>query len=221
MSSPQITDLKELLGLPETTQIISHETENLMSAFENYGSLMLRLKVKTIDKDQKEEILNLVCKLYPTTQEWQDMFQIDRTFKKEAEMYMDFIPEMEKFQRELNIAKEDQLDVFIKCHGARTEQKTEAGVIEAALVLDNLKLQGYQMGSRRNGFDQHHVEFILKRLAQFHGVPISMKFKNRKSFEEKLMPIINKVNLYEGWAPGALDGVKEVRLYGKFKLTLI
>lgn len=209
-SGVQITDLKELLGLPETTRIIAQETDNLTSAFENYGSLMLRLKVKTINKDQQEEVLNLVCKLYPTTKEWQDMFRIDQTFKKEAEMYTDFIPEMERFQRELNIAKEDQLDVFIKCHGARVQKHTGDKVIEAALILDNLKLQGYQMGSRRNGFDSDHVEFVLSRLAQFHGVPIALKMKKPELFEEKLMPLINKVDLHEGWAPGALDGVKEV-----------
>lgn len=205
-----ITNLKDLLGLAESLEIVEYSTDYLTSVFDNYGSLMLKLRVVTKDtKSLNETVMSLVCKLYPPSDEWQEMFQIDRTFEKEAKFYTQVIPELEQFQRELNIS--DPLDIFIKCHGARLEERSGEVVIEAAMVLDNIKLQGYDIGKRSEGFDREHVSVILKKLAQFNAVPLALKIKKPKVFQEKILPVVTKVDLNDGLGEKEREGMKMVR----------
>lgn len=207
-----ITDLKGLLGLPNNLEIQSYETDYLTSVFDNYGSLMLSLKVNILDKKNGQaDILNLVCKLYPLDEHWQEMFQIDRTFEKEAKLYMDVVPELQLLQGELNIPKEDQLDVFVKCYGARLAETKSGERIEAAMVMENIKLQGYKVGERSKGFDREHVDLVLKKLAHFHALPMVLKSRKPKVFQEKIMPAIKKVNLNDGLQETELKDMKLVK----------
>lgn len=207
-----ITNLRDLVGLEETTELLNYETDYLTSVFENYGSLMVSLKVTTINKDDAVEVLQLVCKLYPPTEQWQEMFQIDRTFEKEAKFYTVVIPELQQLQQELNIPTEEQLKCFVKCYGARLEQRTDETVIEAAMVLENIKLQGYRMANRSEGFDRTHVELILRNLAQFHAVPLVLKIKKPLLFKETILPVIEKVNLNDGLKLKEMEEIKLVSL---------
>lgn len=207
-----ITNLKDLLGLPNNQEIQSYETDYLTSVFDNYGSLMLSLKVNILDKENgKEDILNLVCKLYPLDEHWQEMFQIDRTFEKETKLYMDVVPELELLQKELNIPKDDQLNVFVKCYGARLAETKAGERIEAAMVMENIKLQGYKVGERSKGFDREHVDLILKKLAHFHALPMVLKNMKPIVFQEKIMPAIKKVNLNDGLQEEEMTKMKLVR----------
>lgn len=203
----QISRLRDLLNLPDNVAIVDYETDYLTSMFENYGSLMLSLKITTTDQHNKNETLNLVCKLYPSETQWQEMFQIDRTFRKEAGMYTDVIPELIQLQKDLKIPKSEQLDVFIKCHGARLH---EDGHVEAAMILDNIKLQGFTTGQRRKGFDDQHVRFIVKKLAQFHATAIALKIKKPAVFYEKVIPFLNTVDLAAALPEEGLRNMKSM-----------
>lgn len=58
-----VTNLKDLLALADDTEIESYETGPLTSAFENYGSLMLALKVKVAIVNTIIDIV-LILKLF-------------------------------------------------------------------------------------------------------------------------------------------------------------
>lgn len=215
-----ITKLQELLGLAKGTEIESYETENLTSAFENYGSLMLALKVTTIHRTTKQKnVINLVCKLYPPSEHWREMFQIDRTFEKEMKLYTVVVPELLCLQQELNISEEYRLDIFVKCHGARLQTFDGDQVVEAAMVMDNIKLHGFKMLQRSEGFNKNHVQVLLKKIALFHAVPLALRLQKPKAFEEKVMPVIQKVDLNQGLEEKEKNKLKQVR--GKISLKYL
>lgn len=170
------------------------------------------MKVTTIHRiTQEKNVLNLVCKLYPASEHWREMFQIDRTFEKEMKLYTVVVPELIRLQQELNIPEEYQLDIFVKCHGARLETVDSGGqVLEAAMVLENIKVHGFKMLQRSEGFNKNHVKVLLKKIALFHAVPLALRLKDSRVFEDKLMPVIQKVDLNEGLEEKEKNMLKQV-----------
>lgn len=212
--------MSDLIQLADDQKILKYECDYLTSPFDNYGSLMVALTVilsEGVNNSQRS--LSLVCKLYPESKEYQEMFLIEKTFQKEVKMYVDVVPALIELQEELNIPQEDRLDVFVKCFGARL--KDMEGEVEAAMVLENIKAQGYQMGSRSRGFENRDVEFILKKLALFHATPIALQFHRPKVFQEKILPSLRAVDLNDGLTSEQLKSMKLVSIYFMFHMKRI
>lgn len=222
-SVAQITDLSDLLKLDKGQVITNYTTSPFTSSFENYGSLMLSLVVTTKDEEngKEETTQNLVCKLYPTDPLFKVIFEIDKTFAKEVQLYTIIIPTLTNFQTKLNVPPEYSLDhIFVKCFGARVETITPDKSTEGAIVMENVKIQGYKVEDRLKGFNREQTELVLRKLALFHAVPIALKQKTPKQFQERILPYLETVNANVGDQYNQLIQVRQEILIVKAKIIL-
>lgn len=189
----EVKNLKELIGpsIGEDFDIVTQKQEMLTAPGDHYGSIMQALDV-TIRRSSrgKEELLKLVAKLIPVSDVLRAMFDIQVTFKKEVSAYLDAIPALIDFQREYNVTADRILDIFPKCYGARINLNNNNGEVDddAAIILENLKWQGYETGDRFVGFDYAHAELIVRDLAKFHAIPIAMQKLRPDEFNRKVFP---------------------------------
>lgn len=190
MVRSKVKNLRKLLQntLGDDFEIVSESYTMLTPPGEHYGSIMLAVDV-TVKKDTgKEEVLNLVAKIVPANQMLRVAFNIGVTFKKEVLAYIDTVPALKQLQKEHNVPKSRLLDIFPKCYGARIALDENGNAVDddAAIVFENLKIQGYLMEDRLKGFDLPHAKMIVQDLARFHSVAIALRLLKPKVFEEKV-----------------------------------
>lgn len=97
-------------------KVIGFSTKSLISAGENYGSVMLAVTVN-LKNEEEESTLHGVAKLPPPNEWIKKMFNIPVTFKREIAMYNVIVPTLRQFQEErglLNI-----FDGFPSSYAAR------------------------------------------------------------------------------------------------------
>ncbi|XP_072393451.1 uncharacterized protein [Diabrotica undecimpunctata] len=170
----EIRDLKELLGIKDEVRNV--DITSLTAPGENFGSLMLK-----VDVTLKDKILNLVAKKIPQSVLYQNIFNIQVTYRKEVELYKTIVQILEEFAKK-------RLDFFPKYYASRYNLKEDDDVIDedAVLVLENLAVLGYKNLNKKEGFDLQNAIIFLEDLAKFHAVPLAFKFKHPNVFEEKI-----------------------------------
>lgn len=192
------TLLKQVLG--DNIKVINYNTKTLTEPGENYGSLMLAVNVNIEDCTTdvpKTKCLSLVAKLPPSNQWIQEMFNSPLTFEKEIGFYKSIIPTLQSFQIE-NGMEVEIMNFFPKLYGARFNlNNTNVFDPNAVIMMENVKELGFDIGDRFVGFDYDTTKLILNDLAVFHAVPIALKLKKPDVFNEKLMPYLKKVTLFD------------------------
>lgn len=188
MENIEIKQIKSVIQpyLKPHEEIVQYETKPLTKAGENYGSLILAVTIKLKDqKSEKESILNIVAKLMPRNEWIQRMFNTPVTFRKEAALYSTISSTLHAFEAENNLSV---WTMFPKYYGSRLslDQTAEFGDKDAVLFLENLKLLGYETADRMLGFDLEASKLLVKCLARFHALPLALKLKKPKEFEEKV-----------------------------------
>lgn len=165
--------------LDKSLKIASYSTKNLVPVGENYGSVILAVEVVLTNGEKKQ----LVAKLNPPSEIFKRIFNISIAFKKEAEFYSVIVPIMHNFQKENSVAI---LDSFPKSYGYRYSLSNDKNAFDedACLLMENLKFQGYVSSNRQQLFDLSTSEYIVRMLAQFHALPVAIKLKKPKVFEE-------------------------------------
>lgn len=86
-----------------------------------------------------------------------DFMKCHNVFPVEAGMFQEIVPEFEK----LYAAAGMNLKF--------TANSYELAATENYILLENLKMQGFQNINRLNGLDRSHTECVLKKLAQWHA----------------------------------------------------
>ncbi|RZC37802.1 EcKinase and/or DUF1679 domain containing protein [Asbolus verrucosus] len=186
--------LKDFLGHSKT--VTGHETTRLTALGENYGSTMLALKID-VQQEEKKEKLEAVGKVPPPGEFIQRMFNTPITFRNEINFYKIIVPELENFLAESGI-ENNYLDCFPMFYGARLNlTNKEYADNEAVLLLENLKVLGYEVGDRNSGFDLKTTELILKALAKFHAVPIAMKILKPEIFRKRIKPFFTPYKVFD------------------------
>ncbi|GLV35389.1 uncharacterized protein CBL_01461 [Carabus blaptoides fortunei] len=195
----EIKDLKSLLeySFGKDVDVLSYETKRLTAPGENYGSLMLAVDVKLKINNTEPITKHLVAKLRPESELLCTIFNIQETFKKELHMYTLSVPALAKLEEEYGIKDNKVSDMFATCFGGRINLKPGSEIVDedAVLLLDNLKVSGYDVGDRLTGFDMDHAELIIKNLAKYHGAFVALKYLKPNVFEEKVYPSIKQVKL--------------------------
>lgn len=193
---PDISDLEKVLAGSFGTdwKLIKHSTKYLTAPGENYGSTILALDIVYEEKGQlKSE--NLVAKLCPPTDLLKEAFLTTVTFKKETDAYIHACPAIARFETEFQLPESKRLDVFAKCYGARIGLTNNNNVDnDAIIILDNLKMQGYQVEDRMKGFDLETTKIILKDLARLQATIIAMRKLKPEWFNEEVLPCLETIN---------------------------
>lgn len=193
MKNFEVQNLKEIIAgyFPGEFTILEEKSRMLTAPGDHYGSIMLAVDVK-IEAGNKQQTFNLVAKLIPASEMLREAFDIYVTFKKEVNAYIKAIPALIKLQREYNVPEEKILDIFPKCYGARLSlDKNKDKVDEdAALIFENLKVQGYGSGDRFKGFDLAHAKLCVQDLAKLHALPIALRKLKPAVFESEIRPCL-------------------------------
>lgn len=182
--------LRETLG--KNLQITHVDWKPLTDPGENFGSVILAIDV-TIACDNKTEKLNLVAKLPPNSEYLLDLFHSSLTFKKELYFYRHTLKGYRAIQLEHGI-KEDELCILApKYFGGRLGvENDEVFDKQAAIVLENLKMKGYDTKDRINGMDKVHTEYAIRQLAKLHAFTIALKIKKPEYFGEYIQKILTQ-----------------------------
>lgn len=144
-----LKDLQEILRktIGDELTVVNYETLPLVAPGENYGSLLL--KVDAIIKrttSSIEEDLYLVAKII--TASMKKNLKMDVSFKKEIFVFDKLVPayrelENKYLSRNLN-------ELFPKFYGGRLTLDEESPD-EAVLLLENLKVIGFETMNRKKG----------------------------------------------------------------------
>lgn len=108
-----------------------------------FGSEMRQVTVKVKDKNDKEEIIHLIAKQIPETDARKQLFNIQKTFKKEVAFYEVILPALKDFLNEEEVV-DDVLDLFAEFYGARYTLGGDSDVVDddAVMLLEDLSLSG-------------------------------------------------------------------------------
>lgn len=149
MVRTKIRNLGSLLG--DGVQVLDERTGFLTAPGEHYGSIMLAVDATVrLPGKKEEEVLRLVAKLLPANEMLRVAFNVSVTFKKEVFAYLESIPALVGFQRENGVPEGRVIDIFPRCYGARISLDPEKEEVDddAALIFENLKVQGYATQDR-------------------------------------------------------------------------
>ncbi|KAJ9592872.1 hypothetical protein L9F63_015450 [Diploptera punctata] len=158
---------------------------------DNYGSTILAVEVfYYTDKNNNVHKLPIVAKLVPESPFLRKVFNIEITFNKEVRAYTLVAPEFRKLQEEKGIPEQQMLDIFPKYYGSRSNKQDDTNMEadeSAVLLMENLKLSGYEVGDRRKGFNLEHMKLAVSKLAQFHALGITLKLLKPEVFKDSIL----------------------------------
>ena len=213
--------LRQSLG--NDFQIKHVEWKPLTAPGENFGSIMLAIIVTLTRSSNKTETLHLVAKLPPTSAYLLGLFNSPVTFRKELQFYSVMVKEFTNLQIESGVNEKDARDLVPKFFGGRLGLKNPEQFDEqAAIILENLKLSGYDTGDRIFGLDKKHTEFAIESLAKLHALAIALKTKKPQLYEriaaEVFLDVSNEItekcvkDMF-GKSKSDLENMEEIRPY--------
>ncbi|XP_034475062.1 uncharacterized protein LOC117782174 [Drosophila innubila] len=202
---PQIIDLNKIIEpYLQGAKFVSYESRYLTKPGDNYGSIMLTIDAKIKKTDGIVEELPLIAKLPPLTNDlyWQ-LFKPERTCLTENSVYKYLAPELEKLQLEAGVLPTKLFDGFPRYFGSRISLSAEATKVDrdAVLVQENVTVCGYKPGNRHKPYDLAHTVLILHYMAQYHALPMALRLKKPKVFEQYLRPYFKKFNMSDNMSP--------------------
>lgn len=152
----EIRDLQGVLRKSlkdEQLLVTDYRASSLIPNGENYASMIVKLDIIIRRKScrRKEEHLHLVAK---TIRETLTPVMIwPEVLKKEVFAYLELIPMFRNFEKEMDIADNDLLDILPKYMGHRYSLTGKVGEVDehSLLLMENVKVQGYYVADRRRG----------------------------------------------------------------------
>lgn len=189
MSVTRIVKLENLLNLPKDKKILKYEVKRLTAPGENYCSIILSVDLMVQSGNETDKI-HLVAKLVPPVDFVQEIANTQVTFRNEIEFYKTIVPLIQNFQRENGVA--DVIDFAPKYYGSRFNLTGSDKIdLNGALVLENLKVQNYQLMNRMEGVDLDIAQLILSNLASLHAACLGLKLKKPDVFEKQVKPFLD------------------------------
>ncbi|XP_032457600.1 uncharacterized protein LOC103316332 isoform X1 [Nasonia vitripennis] len=192
MSQIQTIVLRDLQSLLRETigseiEVVNYETSNLLPKGEQYGSTMLKVEASVKKKsDSPEEKMHFVAKMLPTAEFQQEHLNMTDTFTKEIYIVQKLSEIYRELEREAGIKEENLIDVFPRFCGGRLSRKKDTIDVadeDAVMLLENLKVRGYDMIDRLTGLNYEHAKLVMTKLAHFHALGTALKMKKPKLFE--------------------------------------
>ncbi|KAM7362730.1 uncharacterized protein ACRADG_013298 [Cochliomyia hominivorax] len=127
---------------------------------ENFMTIMLRV---TIEFEEKSNVIknktSYMVKIKPAPERLQFMIKEWKIFLKEHTTYSKYITAFEKYYR--NVGSNIKL--------APRLLEPSKNIDDDVLILEDLRLKGFENFNRHLGLDLEHTKAVLKKLAQFHA----------------------------------------------------
>lgn len=187
----QLKDIDDLIKENVSGKVIKHEVAPLTAFGENFGSEILRVEI-TVEENGQEKTLHAVAKLIPPTEMQLQIFNTQVTFKNEVQFLAGIAPLLQDFQREHHFS--EIANYFPELYGSRISLKPHLGVVDndAVILMENLKISGYDNIDRQEGFDLDAARKILRVLANLQATALAIKLKRPDVFNSQIRPYLTE-----------------------------
>ncbi|XP_056639655.1 uncharacterized protein LOC130447053 [Diorhabda sublineata] len=189
-------DLKQLetifdKNLGKNKKIVDIKSSNLVEKGENNGGELFKLDITVKNEETKEDtVLHVVGKTIPLIEKFQEIFNIQVTFKAEILFYDKIVPILQRFQKENGM--KNVITCFPKFYGGRLNLNGSNTVDkDGIMIMENLKMSGYTNLDRHVGYNLKESMLLLKDLAEFHSTVIAFKLKHPDLFFKEIRPVCN------------------------------
>ncbi|CAH1101893.1 unnamed protein product [Psylliodes chrysocephalus] len=129
-----------------------------------------------ITLDNGENKLELILKSAQQKDTFRKVAPIRRAYLREIYLYENVFVVFKKYQDDHNIA--DTFDCYAKIYESSTVEENEC------LILENLKVKGYQLWNRKIYMNTEHISAVLKEYGKFHAISMAMRHKNVELYEK-------------------------------------
>ncbi|XP_050294683.1 uncharacterized protein LOC126734894 [Anthonomus grandis grandis] len=190
----QIKNLDQLIGDKLNVKVKKHTAEPLTQFGENFGSEILKVNITVEEHDGTEREIHAVAKLIPPTEMQLEIFNTQVTFKNEIGFYEEIVGAMRDFQREHGV---EPTKAFAELYGARINLEPGSHKVDndGIIVMENLKIAGFDVIDRFEGFDLNGAKKILTTIAEFHATVLAIKIKKPEIFHTKINPYLTELVL--------------------------
>ncbi|KAK0076657.1 hypothetical protein PV325_005050 [Microctonus aethiopoides] len=141
---------------------------------DNYTSMLYRLKLNGRKRLNSKEWVpwctELIYKVLPESKVRRDAFKSELLFRNEVTFYTNVWPALEKLQT-------NDRKVFngvAKIYVARSD----------LIVMEDLRRRGYVMADRREGLEVNRLKLVLKALAGFHALSLTLRELRPNVFQQ-------------------------------------
>jgi hypothetical protein len=134
----------------------------------------------TIRERNEKKVLTVLAKIPPSNKTRRDAMKSMMLFEREVYMYTVFLPEMVKFQNEMNIGKEEGFFNFPKVYFAEFNEEKD----DAIIVMEDLRESGNNMWNKFKPINLEHATMIISALGRLHALSFAMKTKKPEQFEK-------------------------------------
>ncbi|XP_072379900.1 uncharacterized protein [Diabrotica undecimpunctata] len=141
--------------------------------------------ISTITIKNGDKTLDLILKSAHTNEAFRKAAPLHEIYGREIYLYNRVFEEFKKFEEEHNIK-----DPFIstpKVYLCSSEKGHEA------LLMENLKSQGYKLWNKKNTMNPGHIKAVLKEYAKFHAISLAMKDKCPDEFSKLASKVYGNV----------------------------
>ncbi|XP_013115896.2 uncharacterized protein LOC106093387 [Stomoxys calcitrans] len=169
--------IPEILKQLDKEELVSYTAEHC-GGLDGFMSALYNISLKTKEgKGEKERLL--IAKFMKGDVAFRESSKSYVQFANEIFIYAQVLPEFEKLLKELQLTTQINInDLVPKCYKAAygyieglSSSKDEE---EAALVLENLKPLGYQMGPRLC-LNRDHLLAMCKPVAKYHALSYALR----------------------------------------------
>nr|XP_023012887.1 uncharacterized protein LOC111502934 [Leptinotarsa decemlineata] len=141
---------------------------------EGYVGDIIFVEVEGACEENKSSILHLVVKHAKINEHMRKAMPVDIIFENEIYMYSTVIPAFQRFQKDRGV--DNVFNCIAKCYYSSSSEDTEV------LILENLKVAGFQNYDRKKPMDSTHCKAILQQLGRFHAVSFALRDQNKDEF---------------------------------------
>ncbi|KAK5642415.1 hypothetical protein RI129_008582 [Pyrocoelia pectoralis] len=136
------------------------------NAGENWLGIIYNVAVKGNGDDEKLN-LDLIIKLAPYQEQYRKSFPIRDVYVREVFVYDNIIVEFLRLQREKKL--ENIFNPFATCLTTTLDDCREA------IVMDNMKMKGFETFDYRLATNYQHAELTMKELGKFHALSFAIR----------------------------------------------
>lgn len=149
---------------------------------DGFQGIMIRFAIEgeriTSDGVKKPDRISLLCKMPPHEKARREMSKTAVTFTNEIHSYEVLLPAIEQFQREKGIVTADGFYQFPKCYGTYADPANG----DFALVLEDLKVVGFEMWNKLKPIDLTHARLVVRELGKLHAVSFALRDQRPELF---------------------------------------
>ncbi|XP_029171510.1 uncharacterized protein LOC114940898 [Nylanderia fulva] len=145
---------------------------------DNYTSMLYRVRAKGRKLLKKEEWINYECaiiyKILPESKIRREAFKSEMLFRNEVVFYKHVWPALNRLQS-------NDRRVFSgvpKIYAARAN----------LIAMEDLRVRGFKMADRRKGLEMENLRHVLKALAGFHALSLTLKESRPEEFTKLTNP---------------------------------